>query len=599
MLRRHNLIWVGDALVAGSIYNQMLMMHNSLLKSRVKAIGDVLQGKLTPDVISPQQLNNTLLHLRHDIGKLYVGLKLAKFTLWDYYSLDDITSVFKNGTLYVEIPVKLEMMDQTFALYEINSFPVPIDSNSHQATIIMDHIDILAVNTKQNSYFPVSHFVLNEHCQGRTVHRCTTMFVNYDFETSPSCESAIYKNNMEQMKTLCKIGIMEVDSKTNPLIYDLKNSSFLVVNPTRQTIYSRCDDYERKTVITNASLVTITMQCFCKLVNEHISTPVYAGPHCIDQPEVEVGNKNHANLLFLAHMLNKTITELDVDTDYQIEKIVIPSFFKGMTLTSSLQQPVYDLGKIINLQRNNFQNSLHSRVASNTNDLNSLSLVKIIMYTVVACVSILIIIGILLTCRVKSLGHLLAIGKLLPTSQAPLDSLTSQSSVWSVSVEILSLVVLILAAIYWVYNHLALLRRILKYCAFPIKEFDLETKQPALTVLLYFSALTDWCYIHVDQLYALPHEVEISQSEIDIDVIMHEGCCSSYLTLTHKRLGIRVNSQSDIFLFNKTIAVPAYNRSALRNILNGEYKLQVLIGENKIYRSFNVILKQSSLETHF
>ena len=44
------------------------------------------------------------------------------------------------------------------------------------------------------------------------------------------------------------------------------------------------------------------------------------------------------------------------------------------------------------------------------------------------------------------------------------------------------------------------------------------------------------------------------------------------------------------FVFNKTVSVPAYSNYALKKILSSEFKLQVLVGENKIYRAFDVIL---------
>ena len=58
---------------------------------------------------------------------------------------------------YVSIPVKLEMTDQTYELYEVESFMVPVEGNQSQTTILMDYVDLLAVNIETNSYFSMSH----------------------------------------------------------------------------------------------------------------------------------------------------------------------------------------------------------------------------------------------------------------------------------------------------------------------------------------------------------------------------------------------------------------------------------------------------------
>ena len=64
------------------------------------------------------------------------------------------------------------------------------------------------------------------------------------------------------------------------------------------------------------------------------------------------------------------------------------------------------------------------------------------------------------------------------------------------------------------------------------------------------------------------------------------------ITLCHKRLGLLIgDSKTNTLYFNKTIAVPAYSRLTIKKILSTDFKLQVLVGENIIYRSFNVKLK--------
>ena len=599
IIRQHMLLWIADALTAGSLYNQLLATHVNMLKTRVKAIGDVTRGHLTPEMISPQQMTGTLRTLETNLQKKFNGVSLSKGTIWDYYS-SEITSFIQNNTLYISIPVHLEMKNQNFQLYEINSFMIPIEnSESPQATIILDYVDLLGINEERNSYFSITHQFLSEHCRGKTILRCNRMITNLDLTTSPTCATAIYQDRLDDVQRLCTIGFMDLKPTTTAVLYELTNSSILVVNPMRTQIYSRCNDYQRKKKVTNEALVTVNINCFCYLFNEQISTPMYVSEDCVDRDTMEIRSQKHTNLIYLASALNKTVSALDELVDFnnsKIPQISIPLHMIHSLVQQQTKEPIYDLKKIMKLQHENYQNSLHSRISLNTQYRSKSEMFRIMVYVIIAIIIMVIIVGIVLTCRVKSLGQMLAISKLLPISQAlPLDSVMSQEPVsnMSISIEVLSLLVLILAFTYWVYNHLSLIKRTIKYCAFPVKEFKLENKQPSLTVLLYFTSIKDWCYLHVDEIYALPHEIQIIQSESEVNINYHSGCCTSYITINHRRLGLKIGEgDTNLLIFNQTIAVPAYSKFALQKILNSNYRIQVLVGENKIYRSFEVELKK-------
>ena len=161
VIDQHTMTWISDALSIGGIYNQMLNMYNVILRTRVKAIGDLAHVRLPPEVITSQELYVTLTKLQAKLKEKYVGLQVTKFNIWDYYTMNNINSFVRNGTICISIPVNLEMFDHTYQLYEINTFMVPVESKTPQATIIMDYIDLLVVNEEQNNYFVVTREFLN------------------------------------------------------------------------------------------------------------------------------------------------------------------------------------------------------------------------------------------------------------------------------------------------------------------------------------------------------------------------------------------------------------------------------------------------------
>ena len=594
LMTRHTMTFIQDVLICGVLNNELLDLHNQVLRERLRGLATLTSHRLSPELISPQTLKNTLSKLQTKLQSKYRQLRLSDNVIHDFYARDNVLSHRQNGSTYISIPVTLEVMSELYQLYEIETFPLPIHNRS-QATIITDTVDLIAVNN--HHYFTVKHHVLDEHCHGKTIKTCNRLFVSHDFIHSPSCESSLYKNDLKNIKKLCNIGIMQFTEYTIPMVFDLYNNSILLINPTGERIYSQCLG-KRKKYLTKDCVVTINQECFCQILNDKMNIPLFAEQTCVEDQDLQVSVIKHMNLMYIAYMLNSTLENihdhLNDSIVGQIPKIVIPDFLETINIPSQSNTHIYDLQKVINLQNNAFGNTLHGRVQNNAKEIRGFGMFKICSYITITLVIFLFVVWILLSCKLKSLGKLLSIGKMIPVSSGyPLNKDLSDNTTnyWHISFEIMYGLILVLAIIYWIYNHITLIKKMLKYCAFPIKEFDLNTKQPSLTVLLYFSSVNDWCYVHIDELYALPHEIKLRQSQTNIEVSLHEGCCSSYVTINHQNLSLELqNNPMNSFVFNKTVSVPAYSNYALKKILSSEFKLQVLVGENKIYRAFDVVL---------
>ena len=592
LLYRHGLTWIADALTAGVLYDQVIQVHTALMKTRIQALGDLSMGQLSPELVRPSALFKAITDLENRMNQKYRGLEIARIDILEYYGLKDITGYSLNGTIYISIPVRAGLRDQIYDLFDISTFLVPVESNQSQATIIQDHIDLLAVNVPHNSYFEISRNFLENHCMGKNMYHCDRMIVNYDLSNSPRCSTAIYNDNVKAIHGLCNLGLLQIDSNMQPQFIDLYNSSVLLVNPNRKSIYSRCSNENRRKFVTNDVLVTIDINCLCYLFNDALSTPVFAAQHCLNQTIMKTITNNHLNLLYLASVVNDTILENKNMLNYsgfsKLPSINIPKGWGEFILPHSNLGKVYDLKKLISLQH---EDTIFGKVTKNTKDLGSFQSFKMIGYGLIGIVIIIVVAGGLLTCRVKGLGQLLALGKLIPVANArPLElDNTECNDDWSIS-NVITITLCSCLIMHWVYHHIAVLKRCFRYLAFPIREFQLESKRPALSVLLYFHNLKDWSYLNLDLVHMTPSNIQLLQSETDIDIHFNDGWCSSYIIINHKNLGLKVGDE--LLIFNRTIAVPAYAKFALRTILNDSYKLQVLVGENRIYRAFDVNLKR-------
>ena len=71
------------------------------------------------------------------------------------------------------------------------------------------------------------------------------------------------------------------------------------------------------------------------------------------------------------------------------------------------------------------------------------------------------------------------------------------------------------------------------------------------------------------------------QSETDINLPLHDGCFGSYLTIIHTNLCLKVEDKNKC-LVNNTLHIPLYTKNTLRAILSNEFKVQILIGTNRV-----------------
>ena len=106
-----------------------------------------------------------------------------------------------------------------------------------------------------------------------------------------------------------------------------------------QKIYSKCFA-QRRTVITSDSLLTITMQYFCHLYNDMMSTPLFAEQNCVERNISEITVTNHVNVLFVALLLNTTVSDskryMNESFMNQLPQIEIPKQMDSLNLSPDL-----------------------------------------------------------------------------------------------------------------------------------------------------------------------------------------------------------------------------------------------------------------------
>ena len=87
-------------------------------------------------------------------------------------------------------------------------------------------------------------------------------------------------------------------------------------------------------------------------------------------------------------MLNTTIDETHINLNESLyndfPNIEIPDYLEPLDMSFEGNTKVFDLEKVISLQRNDFKDTLFGKVSRNTNKIQGMTIIKIILYTVLS-----------------------------------------------------------------------------------------------------------------------------------------------------------------------------------------------------------------------
>ena len=84
-----------------------------------------------------------------------------------------------------------------------------------------------------------------------------------------------------------------------------------------------------------------------------INTPLYVGHHCLNKTNIKITSNTHVNLLYLAHILNKTVYEVKQSIGKPIvnnlPELDIPDFTDSVSLLRESSHPIHNMENIIAL----------------------------------------------------------------------------------------------------------------------------------------------------------------------------------------------------------------------------------------------------------
>ena len=280
--------------------------------------------------------------------------------IYEYYTHVQAIGYVENNHIYVKLPIIIDLHNQVYTLYKLQTFPIPLPSNNKHASPILHDYDIIGVNREQNTYILTTNDFLKHFCRGDKIYRChANIFSQFKIDTMNSCELSIYKKDVqtETIRKLCKIALIGIDEETKMTFILTENGSVFVNNPRREKVYLQCPLGRNNQFITDDAMFATTIKCMCWLNSQTTISPTFLGAHCLNDSHITHIAQSHTNLLYLSMLLETTIKEIQNNASllHNIPSLQLPEQIVGLQINDEHATSSLDLKKNLKFKKSNYK----------------------------------------------------------------------------------------------------------------------------------------------------------------------------------------------------------------------------------------------------
>lgn len=242
--------------------NNVNMLRASL-DQYLNAIQSLVEGHISPLLLPQQTLTRTLHHIQKILTDSYPGFHLTQFHHSYYYTNGKFMFLRNHSMLYLTVRFPISTHANPLQMFRVISLPVPVNNSLQHATQILDLPEFYAI-THYND-----HFVSLSASQLTTCQHDSTITCSLNLALTPShvktCISALYNNDMKQIKQLCEFRFLE-----NHLTHDI-----IELNPTSVLVYMSdtlaMDCPDKRLLLPGCQFCVVNLPCKCSLSSKFLS----------------------------------------------------------------------------------------------------------------------------------------------------------------------------------------------------------------------------------------------------------------------------------------------------------------------------------------
>ena len=283
----------GHIQVLDEIYTNSIQRRHDLAQ--------VIEGKLTVNLISPNELREILRFINQKVSSISPNLGISVDVREYYKALNLVTCTHENDYLYLKLRIPISDPSHKFDLFELAAVPVPVNykNDSEVYTLVSGFKPYLALSKDKKFYLELANL-------NNDISSINKLPISVN---RSSCTSSIVSKDVPMILKECTKVILK-DVKSFPdIVQRDSDGSYLMFTP--QTEWSViCNNTLMDRKVRNKGLFRYQLHCDCHLKNELIT--LYPHSETCDFSQNQISYS--ANMLvYYALYRNSSPLQLTVD----------------------------------------------------------------------------------------------------------------------------------------------------------------------------------------------------------------------------------------------------------------------------------------------
>jgi hypothetical protein len=233
------------------------------METWIQSMLTLMNGRLPEKLVTPKKLQEALLATNEWIRKVNGDVHILddSIHLPIYYSMRNVRTFLINNVLYITIQVPLASYRESFDVYSIETFPVPMrmdDKNGvHGYTILKSRFPYLAVMKDQTRYKELSNHEY-QLCSQVYDPVCPALAVTYPSHRR-SCLLAVFIGEEKMINSECDFQV-QTDRAAPTMVAKLTKNKHLLIN-VPSPVRIQCGTGSEYIEIGNYTEVTLACGC--------------------------------------------------------------------------------------------------------------------------------------------------------------------------------------------------------------------------------------------------------------------------------------------------------------------------------------------------
>jgi len=237
-----------------------------------QAIELLLHGFLTPQLLPKDVLQSNLLVIKLHLRTYFPNFHLIFDKARSFYAMHDFLFGRHGRHLLIQIRIPVTTFHHEFTVYKVTTFPVPVTGRSSHSTSLSDVPNYFVTSRQSPFHFDMQHDDNSRH--RKLLYLTGSSIVLRSYQSGATCVSALFQNNVSQIRDLCSFSLQE--RILEPNFHFLSNNQILLTNVPEMLL--QCGSNNKILEGCTQCIRQVPCNCAGKMFLQNSTFPTYYWP---------------------------------------------------------------------------------------------------------------------------------------------------------------------------------------------------------------------------------------------------------------------------------------------------------------------------------